>query len=58
MSIYPVAETDMLVETIYLPIKELPPDYEPHCGWRLMTGNVTHNLWARVVYQYELEDGE
>ena len=53
-----MSTTDMLVETIYLPIKDLPPDYEPHCGWRLMTGNLTHNEWARVVYQYELEDGE
>lgn len=50
------SDTKMLVETLNLPIKELPPTYGTHSGWRIMTGNVTYNLWARVVYRYEVEE--
>ena len=47
---------EMLVETLWLPIEELPPKYEAHCGWRIMSGNERFNSWARVVYRYEIEE--
>ena len=48
--------TEMLVQTLNLKIADLPPNYEPHSGWRILTGNMNYNLWARVVYRYEIQE--
>src|SRR5690606_31114158 len=44
--------TDMLAQTIRLPTGEEPRGD----GWRILTGNVNFNLWARVAFRYEIKD--
>lgn len=44
--------TDLITQQINLPMGREPTGD----GWRILTGNVSTNLWARVAYRYEIEE--
>lgn len=46
-------EPDVMVQTVYLPIDQMPEGDH----WRIVTGSATHNSWIRVMYiwEYHLE---
>jgi len=46
------AGDDLIAQTALLPVGEQKPD-----GWRVLTGNATHSLIARVAMRYEIEEG-
>lgn len=49
--------TDLFSQQIILAMGAQPAGGSE--GWRILTGNATSNLWARVAYRYEIEeDGE
>lgn len=46
---YRVDSNDILAQMINLPMGTMPIGD----GWRIMTGNINTNLWARVCYRHE-----
>jgi len=57
------SSTDIIAHECNLSIDELPPGaldkfkkFDPHCGWRILTGNSQYNLWGRIAYRYEIEE--
>lgn len=46
------SSTDELAQKVNLPMGVTPSGE----GWRILTGNSTTNLWARIAYRYEIEE--
>lgn len=44
--------TDLFAQRVNLSLGMTPKGE----GWRILTGNSTTNLWARVAYRYEIEE--
>lgn len=48
-------DTDILFQSINLPLKHVPRGgNDATNGWRILSGNMHGNTWARVVLRYEL----
>jgi hypothetical protein len=48
------SSTDLIAQQINLAMGVNPMGD----GWRILTGNSTTNLWGRLAYRFEIEDGK